>query len=186
MYGLVNAAVKEFVTSNFGHETWDKIRIKAGVSVTQFDRMEQYPDELTYKLVGAATEVLDIPAAQALHGFGEFWVLYTGREGYGEVFQLAGSSLKEFINNLDTMHARIGQSFPRLKPPSFQVEVIDEDQVRMHYRPGAPSRPGLCPMVAGLLSGLSKHFKTELQVEHDVCSQKGAEHCEFLLTFPPA
>src|SRR5262245_1538379 len=186
MYGLVNAAVKEFVTSNHGHETWDRIRIKAGVSAPQFDRMEQYPDEMTYKLVGAASEVLGISTAQVLHGLGEFWVLYTGREGYGELFQLAGSSLKEFINNLDNMHARIGQGFPRLKPPSFQIELIDEDQARMHYLPGAPSRPGLCPMVEGLLSGLSKHFKTELKVEHDVCAQKGAEHCEFLLTYPAA
>lgn len=68
------------------------------------------------------------------------------------------------------MHAQVGRTFPKLKPPS-------------HYH---TERSGLCPMVIALLGGLSKRFNTPLQVEHTVCSREGADHCEFTLTLPQA
>jgi hypothetical protein len=184
MYGLVNAAVEEFVVSNFGRPKWDLIRQKAGVDAGSFNRMDQYPDEVTYNLVGAATEVLGVSAADALKGFGEFWVLFTGKEGYGGLFDQAGGNLKDFLFNLDNLHTRVGASFPKLKPPSFRFDTIDEETVVMHYHPGAPNRVGLCPMVEGLLSGLSKRFRTELSMEHTVCREQGADHCQWRLTIP--
>ena len=33
MYGLVNRAVEDLVCTNFGEETWEKIKEKAGVDV---------------------------------------------------------------------------------------------------------------------------------------------------------
>jgi len=73
----------------------------------------------------------------------------------------------------------VGQSFPKLRPPSFRFDVIDDDLIRMHYH---TAREGLCPMVIGLLNGLAKRFESELKIEHDRCKRSGAEHCEFLLT----
>jgi predicted hydrocarbon binding protein len=181
MYGLVNAAVQDFVVSNFGVDKWEKIKSKAGISMASFNRMEPYPDDVTYKLVGAASEVLGVGAADALKAFGEFWVLYTGKAGYGELFDSAGRNLREFLFNLDNLHTRVGASFPKLRPPSFRFEVIDDEMMRMHYHPGAPNRVGLCAMVDGLLIGLAKHFETELQMEQTACKEKGADHCEWLL-----
>jgi predicted hydrocarbon binding protein len=141
--------------------------------------MDSYPDELTYKLVGAASEVLGISADDALTAFGEFWVLYTGNAGYGDIMEMAGGNLRDFLFNLDNLHTRVGQSFTKLRPPSFRFDVIDDDVLRMHY---LTERAGLCPMVIGLLNGLAKRFKSELAIEHDRCKRNGAEHCEFLLT----
>jgi hypothetical protein len=184
MYGLVNAAVEDFVCTNFGRDQWETIKARAGVTSQSFNRMESYPDELTYKLVEAACGVLGVTAEQALRGFGGHWVLYTGREGYGNLFDMAGRSLKEFLLNLDNLHTRVGQSFAKLKPPSFRFDILDDETLRMHYHPGG-GRTGLCPMVDGLLEGLSKHFKQALTMEHDVCKVRGADHCEWLLTVSP-
>src|SRR5438445_7060172 len=112
MYGLVNAAVQELVVSKFGKEKWEEIKKKAGVELDSFNRMEPYPDDMTYKMVGAASEVLGISPDDVMKAFGEFWVLYTGKEGYGKLLDIGGDSLKEFLFNLDNMHARVGQSFP--------------------------------------------------------------------------
>lgn len=179
MYGLVNAAVQDLVVSQFGKDKWEAIKAKVGLDLAAFSRMDPYPDELTYKLVGATSEVLGISADDALKAFGEFWVLYTGTAGYGDIMEMAGSSLKDFLFNLDNLHTRVGQGFPKLRPPSFRFDVIDEGLLRMHY---LSTRDGLCPMVVGLLNGLAKRFKTELEIEHDRCKRNGAEHCEFLLT----
>lgn len=85
MYGLVNKAIEDLVCSSHGVETWGRIKSKAGVDIEVFVSSEGYPDELTYNLVGAASEVLGISSEEALHAFGEHWVLYSGREGYGEL-----------------------------------------------------------------------------------------------------
>jgi len=180
MYGLVNAAVHDLVVSRFGEQTWERIKAKAGLSLETFSRMEQYPDEVTYQMVGAASEVLGISTDDVMKAFGEHWVLYTGREGYGEMFDIAGSSLKDFLFNLDALHTRVGQNFDQLQPPSFRFDTINERTVRMHYH---SDRKGFCPFVYGLLTGLAARFKTHVEVEHPVCSRSGAEHCEFLLTF---
>lgn len=180
MYGLVNAAVQDLVVSKFGAAKWEQIKAKAGVSVDTFSRMEPYPDELTYKMVGAASEVLGISADDVMKAFGAHWVLYTGREGYGEMFNIAGNSLKDFLFNLDNLHTRVGQNFAHLQPPSFRFDTLNERTVRMHYH---SERKGLCPLVEGLMGGLAERFNTHVEVEHPVCSRKGANHCEFLLTF---
>jgi predicted hydrocarbon binding protein len=183
MYGLVNAAVQDLVVSKFGDETWLQIKAKAGVTLDAFSRMEQYSDEITFKMVGAASEVLGISADDVMKAFGEHWVLYTGREGYGEMFNIAGSSLKDFLFNLDNLHTRVGQNFTHLQPPSFRFDTINDRTVRMHYH---SVRKGLCPLVGGLLIGLAERFKTHVEYEHPVCARNGAEHCEFLVTFANA
>ncbi len=183
MYGLVNEAVRNLVITNAGEDTWNQIRTKAGVEVESFSRMDQYPDDLTYRLVGAASEVLGAPADAIMEQFGEFWIRYTGREGYGHLFDIAGNSFRDFLFNLDALHTRVGDNFKDLRPPSFKCEDVNEQTIRMHY---LTERPGLCPMVLGLLRGLADHFETEVFVEHPVCSRTGGEHCEFLLTMPHA
>ena len=58
MYGLVNIAIRDMVIEGYGVKTWDAIRRKAGVEVDNFVSMQNYPDEVTYKLVGAGSAVL--------------------------------------------------------------------------------------------------------------------------------
>ncbi len=180
MYGLVNVAIQELVVSTAGEAKWQEIKARAGINMEVFSRMQPYDDDVTYRLVGAASEVLGLPGAEVMRRFGEFWVLYTGRSGYGEMFTMAGSDMKAFLANLDNMHTRIGLNFPALQPPSFQVEDEPDGRVRLHY---FSDRQGLCPMVFGLLDGLGQLFKTSVAIEHPICKLTDAEadHCEFLL-----
>jgi len=162
MYGLVNQAVEDFVRRGFGDAAWQRIREGAGLSHEMFVSMDGYPDEVTYKLVGAASEVLNLDAAQILESFGEHWVLYTAQEGYGEMLSMFGASLEEFLGNLDNMHSHVGLTFPDLRPPSFQLERVDGGRgLLLHYR---SERMGLAPMVIGLLKGLGRRFDENVVV----------------------
>ena len=58
MYGLANKALEQLVTSRFGEEAWETVKRNAGVDVDVFVSMEAYPDDVTYKLVRSASEVL--------------------------------------------------------------------------------------------------------------------------------
>mgnify|MGYP002777737812 CR=1 FL=1 len=163
MYGLVNKAVEDLVCTRFGEDTWAKIQEKAAVDVVGFVSMEPYPDEVTYKLVGAASEVLGAPVPALLEAFGEYWILYTAREGYGELISMFGSSLAEFLGNLDNMHTRVGLSFPHLRPPSFVSRDLGDGRFELEYH---STREALAPMVVGLLKGLAKSFGEAVEVEH--------------------
>ena len=64
MYGLVNRALQQLAVATKGEAAWDEIRRRAGVEDEVFMRMDAYPDEITYNLVGAASEVLATPAPE--------------------------------------------------------------------------------------------------------------------------
>jgi predicted hydrocarbon binding protein len=182
MYGLLNAALKEFVVATHGASSWDLIAQSAAVSVDHFNKMDPYPDEIAYRIVAATATTTGRTTDEVLDGFGEYWVHYTASQGYAPLFEIAGDSLRDFLLSLDDLHARIGRSFPKLVPPSFRFDPIDPMTLRMHY---ISQRKGLCPMVPGLLRGLSDRFQTPLRVDHDRCARRGADHCEFVVAFQP-
>ena len=182
MYGLVNKAIRDMVCENFGQGTWETIRQKAEVEADSFIGMEPYPDDVTHRLVKAASEVLSMSPPDILKAFGEYWVIYTAKEGYGEMLDMAGDNLPDFLQNLDNLHARVGVSFPQLKPPSFECTDVDDDSMNLHYR---STREGLAPMVVGLVGGLGKRFDVEVDVTQVKSREDGADHDEFTIRYKP-
>lgn len=178
MYGLVNKAIAGLVCDRFGSETWATIKARAGIDVDIFISMDAYDDDISYQLVGAASGVLGLPADQILEIFGEYWVLYTAKEGYGPMLQMAGNNLVTFLQNLDHLHTHVGFSLPQLKPPSFWCTDVTAHSIRLHY---GSSRKGLAPMVVGLLKGLGKRFNEEIEIEHVQRHDDGAHHDVFLI-----
>ncbi len=171
MYGLVNRAIEEMAIQVAGQEIWEAIKLKAGVEETTFLSMQAYPDKITYDLVEAASEILEVPADDLLRQFGKHWILFTAQEGYGSLLEASGSDLREFIENLDTMHSRIATTMPELNPPSFECEENAPDLLTIRY---FSDREGLAPMVVGLLEGLGEMFNTPIFVEHeDTKREKG-------------
>jgi hypothetical protein len=174
MYGLVNKAVVDLVVSKFGEEKWQAIKKKAEVDVDVFVSMDAYPDDITYKLVGAASEVLKLTPEQVLEAFGQHWVLYTAAEGYGPMLDASGKTLKEFLENLDALHARVALTMSQLRPPRFRLISVDDTTMTLEYH---STRQGLAPMVVGLLKGLGIRFNTPIEISH----ARKAEHDEFTI-----
>jgi hypothetical protein len=179
MYGLVNKAVVDLVVNKFGQDTWTAIKKKAGVDIDVFVSMDGYPDDITYRLVGAASEVLGIPPEKVLEAFGEYWVLYTAQEGYGPMLDASGKTLREFLENLDALHARVALTMPELRPPRFRLVPVDSSKMLLEYH---STREGLAPMVIGLLKGLSVRFNTPIDVSH----ARRDGHDEFTISTQPS
>lgn len=176
MYGLVNKAIQELITKEFGEEKWDRIKQIAGVDVDVFISNEGYPDEITYKLVGAAVEVLGIPADQILIVFGEHWILETAAKSYGPMMKSCGDSLKDFLVHLPNFHARVAMIYPHLDPPRFECTDVTEEGLHLHYH---THRPGLTDFVTGLIQGLGKYFKISCTSEVIARKDEGADHDVF-------
>lgn len=182
MYGLVNKAIEDLVVSNFGDETWDCIKKKAGVDVEAFISNEGYPDEVTYQLVGAASEVLGMSAENVLVAFGEHWVLNTAVKSYGPMMKSGGSNLRDFLVNLPNFHTRVAMIYPNLNPPRFQCTDVTDCGLHLHYH---SDRHGLAPFVTGLLQGLGKLYETPCNSHLLASREQGADHDIFAVTWEP-
>ena len=179
MYGMINKAIRDLVTTRFGEAKWLEICGKAGVADAAFINMVKYPDDSTYRLVGAASEALNTPAEQILEAFGEYWTVYSAEAGYGHLLDFAGDNLVDFLRNLDNMHTRLLLNFPALEPPSFRVTDVADGSLRLHYY---SHRPGLAPLVIGMIKGLGKRFKTAVTVTLERGRAEGHDHDEFIVT----
>lgn len=183
MYGLVNKAVQDLAVAAGGEETWTAIRTRAGLADPSFVAMEPYDDAVTYRLVQAAAEHFGWAPETVLEAFGEHWITYTAREGYGPLLATMGDTLPAFLGSLDAMHSRIRLTMPALRPPSFVCEEVDPGHLRLHYY---SDRAGLAPMVVGLLRGLGRMLAVTVDVRHGVDDTDGDAHDVFDVLYRPA
>jgi len=179
MYGLVNKALQEMIVDRYGNAKWEEIRKASGIEQQFFTTMECYPDEVTYKLVGSACSVLGMSSDEIMRSFGGYW-FQVAKVGYKEMLDFAGDNFVDFIKNLDNMHARIGLIFTGFRPPSFKCTEVTDSSLRLHYY---SERPGLSPLVEGLLAGVGKHFSLKVDAVLDKSRAGGADHDEFIVRF---
>ena len=157
MYGLVDKAVEALVTSGLGEETGEVVKVKAGFEEEVFLSNQSYPDEATFNLVAAATEVPELPISEILISFGEHWFLKTAEESYGPMMVAAGASLREFLVSLPHLHTRVSMIYPDLKPTGFECRDVAENSLKLRYH---THRSGLTNCVVGLVQGLGKYDDT--------------------------
>ncbi len=176
MYGLVNQAIQGLVVENFGADTWDKIKNKAGVDEEAFLSNKIYDDRITYDLAGAAAETLGITVGEVLHAFGKYWVLKVGNEKYGTLMRSGGDSLMEFLLNLPNFHSRVMLIYSDIRPPEFKIEQLDSRKILVHYY---SSREGLTDFMGGLISGLAELYQTEATITCVESRANGHDHDVF-------
>jgi hypothetical protein len=124
-------------------------------------------------LVRHASEILKADAADILEAFGEYWILYTADEGYGDLMSLTGNTFVEFLDNLDMLHYRINNLMPGLMPPQFSTRNETENSVELEYR---SHREGMVPMIFGLIKGLAKRFNLSVTIKQ-IHERENTEDC---------
>lgn len=179
MYGLVNKTLQEMVINRYGSAKWEEIRKESGIEPLLFITMERYPDEMTYKLVASISSVLGVPADRIIRSFGEHW-FQVAKVGYKDILDFTGDNFVDFIKNLDSMHTRVGLIFTGFRPPSFKCTEVTDSSLRLHYY---SERPGLSPLVEGLLVSVGKHFSLEVDAVLDKSRAGGNDHDEFIVHF---
>lgn len=160
MYGLVNQGIKDLVLKISDHETWLRICHDSNAP-NEFASMHYYEDEITYRLVAATSKALNLNPESILSEFGKYWIHYTAKEGYGALMDLFGNDFKSCLKNLNHLHTRMGMTMPQLTPPSFVYTEISNDIIQLEYQ---SKRPGLSPMVSGLIEGLAKKHGTKIEI----------------------
>jgi hypothetical protein len=179
MYGLINQALKDLVLAQAGTATWRTICVSAGINAGDFEELLPYDDALTYRLVGLTADALTMTSEDILKMLGYHWVAFTAEQGYGQIMEIFGRDLRTCLRNLNHMHGHMGAMMPDLHPPRFLVEEHSPDSITLHYH---SSRPGLGPLVIGILEGLSAKFQEKIEIVHIPTNQR-SDHDEFDIAF---
>jgi hypothetical protein len=162
MYGMITQAVRDLVIQEAGEDAWLSVCCAAAIDPEGFEALTAYPDEVTFRLVGAAAEQIGVSSEEILRRFGRHWVRYTAEHGYREIMRMFGRDFRACLSNLNRMHGHMGGLMPELKPPRFTVLETSPTTVTLDYY---SVRQGLAPMVVGLLEGLAEKFGERIRIE---------------------
>ncbi|XP_053678907.1 guanylate cyclase soluble subunit beta-1 [Anopheles nili] len=169
MYGFVNYALELLVLKNFGLNIWEQIKKKAQVSMEgQFLVRQIYEDDITYNLIEAAVDILNIPAGDILELFGKTFFEFCQDSGYDKILQVLGATPRDFLQNLDALHDHLGTLYPGMRAPSFRCTETN-GQLVLHYY---SERPGLEHIVIGIVKAVASKLHG-VDVEIKIIRRKG-------------
>jgi len=160
MKGVIVQCLEELVCRGFGTDKWREALVRAGLDEkARFIAVQDVADGEALKLVGAVCEVLGITLPQAADAFGAHWVNEFAPRIYGPFYRQAKSA-REFLLNMDRVHAETTRSIANARPPRFEYEWDGDRTLFMTYR----SHRKLVDFLAGLARGVGTYFKEDLRV----------------------
>lgn len=186
MYGWVNACFEELFVSQYGADNWEKILLSAGSCFRsgEFIHGAHYDDQLTVRIVDAASSLLKVSTEEILTRFGRYFVHFLEAKGFRNLLAGQARTMREWIQNINEPHRVLKGRFPNGHLPEFRVELdladLTGSTLMLHYY--SNRRGGFAPIVIGVIQEIAHdYFRRELTVEHirtdDDNEEMGYAHC---------
>jgi hypothetical protein len=177
MKGVVFNVLEEIVVHDHGEDAWEALLEDAGVDGI-YTSLGSYPDEDLLKLVGAASEFLDLPADDVVRWFGRS-ALPRFAVRYPHLFE-AHETTRSFVLTLnDIIHPEVRKLYPGADVPVFAFDAADDGKLVMEY--ASPRR--LCAFAEGLLHGAGDHYGESLTIDQPSCMNRGDQSCVLEIEF---
>ncbi len=180
MKGVVFNLLEAFVVENWGEDTYWKLVDACSLETSDgvFVGPGTYPDADLFTMVTKASEMLEIPAVEAIRAFGKFSFPHLMEKGGPLVADV--ESAKELLKQVDSViHVEVRKMYPGAVTPVFRFEDPAPDRLTLEYR----SSRKLCPFVEGLIEAAGEHYDTNIEFDHGPCMHQGSDHCSFDLRF---
>jgi len=160
MKGVILNCLAEMVQKRFSEERWQDILEQAGLDrKSVFFTTQDVDDGSTLRILECTCRLLNMSLAQAADAFGDYWVNVFAPRIYWAYYQ-GTNSARDFLLRMDAVHEATTRSMPGAHPPRFRCEWKDDRTLIMKYE----SQRGLIDLMVGLIKGIGKHYKEDLQV----------------------
>ena len=178
MKGIVFNMFNDLVEEKFGYEVWDALLEATGPnSDGVYTSADTYDDQELFGLVGALSNVTEVPVSDLIKVFGEY-SLVQFTQAHPEFF--ADKSAKELLLSVDkVIHVEVRKLHPGVMLPEFTYEEPGPDRLVMKY----VSPRKLCSFAEGLISGTATHYDVPIEIAQTKCLHQGDDHCRFELEF---
>jgi hypothetical protein len=160
MKGTIVRCLQELVENTSGRPAWKATLTGAGLPATaHFGTLDDVDDALVLKLVGSAAGALGVTPQQAMDAFGEHWSFTYAPSIYGVYFEKCDNA-RDFLLSLAAIHVKMTASMANASPPKFSYDDSAPDSLVMTYA----SKRGLVALMPGLVRGVARYYKEQLQV----------------------
>ena len=88
MFGIINDAIENFVISAYGEDVWASIKEKAHCDVPNrgWVANEDFPDDLTFRILQVASGLLGLSTDKILEELGNYFLYYARYHSFPYVF----------------------------------------------------------------------------------------------------
>ena len=143
-----------------------------------YTSLGSYADEELFKLVGAASAALNLPADDIVRWFGQRALTLLSAT-YPPLFT-GHTTTRSFLLTLnDIIHPEVRKLYPGADVPEFDYDTSDSVLLRMGYR----SRRKLCALGEGLIVGAAEYYKEDVNLTQTECVHRGDSRCVFEMSF---
>lgn len=127
---------------------------------------------------------VDVPAEAVLEIFGEFFYEFCVEYGYDRILRALGANPVEFLESLDALHDHLGSTYAGMDAPTFRCTTEDTEDSSYFYLHYYSHRPGLSPVVKGLVKAAIKGiFNIGIQLKvSETDGTELADETRFLVT----
>jgi hypothetical protein len=171
MKGIVFNLLESVITREHGLATWDALLEQSKLDGA-WTSLGTYADEHLYKLVGAASTALSLPAAEVVRWFG-VQALGLFVERYPQFFKPHATTRGLLLTLNNIIHPEVRKLYPNADVPEFQFDTSSDEVLLIGYR----SHRKLCAFAIGLIEGAAAHYGERATIEHRTCMHHGDAQC---------
>lgn len=181
MKGIVFSLFNQLVEDKFGMEVWEQLLDKVqpesdGVYTT----VGTYNDSEMLALVGALSEITNVPIPDLVRVFGEY-LAHQFHSNFPDFYK--ENDLRSFLKSIHgVIHVEVNKLYPDSYTPDVICEDLSDDVMMIRYS----SKRKLCPLLEGLVSGTAGIFNTPIDMKKTQCMADGHDECHYEVTFKEA
>jgi len=153
VHGTIFTLLKRYVQTQYDHSTWIRLLEASGLTASQFDHKNVYPDEHMYRLVGEAATMTGLSADELHEKFGEYLVpdlMYM----YQRLLQPHWGTLDMLEHTENTMHRQVRTEHVENAPPVLHVTRVSPDELFIDYI----SKRRMGALAVGIVRGVAKYY----------------------------
>lgn len=121
MHGLINRSIQSFICDSYTADIWIEIAAKANLEFTEFEAMLTYEDEITPRVLDAASGVLARPRNDIMEDIGAYLVSHPSFESLRRLLRFGGIDFEELLHSLDDLHDRARLAVSDLELPRLEL-----------------------------------------------------------------
>jgi len=172
MYGLINRSIQCFLRDMYGHEIWIEVSATAGLGPDGFEALLSYEDELTDKVLSAASLSLEKPVNVVLEDLGTYLVSHPNCEPLRRLLRFGGPTFTEFLYSLDDLQGRAKLAAPEIELPLLDLHENGSGNFTLYCSRG---HRGFGNVFVGILRAMADDYGALVMLEH-LGSKTGVEN----------
>jgi hypothetical protein len=183
MLGLIFMTWEKYLGDRFGEPLLNNYRSLLGDTSSEIlTASRYYDDELLYKGVGVASQLVHQQAETLMREYGRYFIVNALTNKLCSYLLTQVHSGRELLLAMRESHTRIQTAFEGATPPVFEYGTTsDPEEIVLIYR----SERGLCPVLLGAIEGAALRYNERVRIIERTCMKHGAPACRFEARFFP-